>query len=98
MDITGVKVTNRELYNTVLNAYQNGSTAVRTDILEALIDAENVKAIMHHMVTVCEDKAQHVEENWQDRKLAGEWSKAAKRIAACANRLSFYPGIGYGVD
>ena len=91
-----VKIHSTHLYSDVLNSYREANTSQRTDMCEALIDAENLKALLSHLQTVCEDKAQHVSENWQDEKLAKRWGKAAVMLGKLANRLPNDPGIGYG--
>jgi hypothetical protein len=90
------KVTDTQAYQTVLDLFKNSNTNVRTDILEALIDAGNVKSILSRMSTVCSDKADHVRETWQDNKLARAWRTASNKIETCANALPNDAGIGYG--
>ena len=67
-----------------------------TDAVESLVDSTNVKAVLSALATVCEDKATHVADTWQDLRLAREWNRAAKCINDCANRVPNTPGIGYG--
>lgn len=48
------------------------------DELEALIDKYGLRAVATSLETVCYDKAEHIESNWQDRPLARQWRNAAK--------------------
>jgi hypothetical protein len=51
------------------------------DTLEALIDAHGLLAITEALMSICYDKAVHLEEAWQDHASARVWTQAAKFFA-----------------
>jgi hypothetical protein len=55
------------------------------DLLEQMIDSSNLFAILELIEVICEEKAEHLRSNWQDEALTKAWSRAAYRVAACAN-------------
>lgn len=66
-------------------AYEIGKEADRDalkGILEGYIDKtkaneDPLALILEALADVCIDKAQHVEENWQDKRIARTWDDAA---------------------
>jgi hypothetical protein len=67
------------------------------DALESLIDKHGMVNIMLGLVHICDEKAEHVESNWQDLELASAWRKVSdaligKRLSNALNRL---PGKGW---
>lgn len=46
--------------------------------LEEMIDRHGLKAVLNALGSVCHDKADHVQSNWQDRGLASAWQRAGK--------------------
>ncbi len=50
------------------------------DALEAMIDAQGMVAVMTALVNICDGKAMHLVENWQDRATGRVWHKGAKAI------------------
>lgn len=46
--------------------------------VEKLVDSSSVKRVVDALATTCYLKAQHIEENWQDRLLAKIWERAAR--------------------
>jgi hypothetical protein len=48
--------------------------------LEAIVDARSLQSVIAALVTICHEKADHVETNWQDAKLAQKWRAAARHL------------------
>ncbi len=60
------------------------------DLLEQCIDGSSLSAVLEMIEVICEEKAQHISENWQDEGLAKMWIRAAKRVSEATNS---YPVI-----
>lgn len=45
------------------------------DALEAMIDRTSLLAVVTTLMEICYGKAQHLEENWQDRRAAKSWEQ-----------------------
>lgn len=56
----------------------------KLETLERMIDARSVAAVLAIVADVCQEKAQHIRENWQDEELAQAWERAARRVEVCA--------------
>ena len=52
--------------------------------LEDLIDSHGLAAIVDAVARVCLLKADHIETNWQDDRLAEYWRRAARTVSAAA--------------
>jgi hypothetical protein len=50
------------------------------DALEALVDKASVVRVLEALAYVCDGKAEHLQGNWQDRRAADEWERAARRL------------------
>jgi len=50
------------------------------DILEQQIDRYTLTVVLDALEEVCFMKAQHLEENWQDKASAKAWHDAAMRL------------------
>jgi hypothetical protein len=48
--------------------------------LESLIDSKGLGYILNSLVDICNGKADHVLENWQDKELYRQWSKTANKL------------------
>lgn len=48
--------------------------------LEQMVDKLSIIGVLDHLEEICYLKAQHLQENWQDRKSAKHWEKRAKQI------------------
>ena len=57
------------------------------DELEALIDLGGVEEMLSALVMICNEKADHVMTNWQDRNLARVWQRCAREIDKCQTRI-----------
>lgn len=55
--------------------------------IEALIDAHGLANLLGCIHSVVEEKAQHIQENWQDRQLASLWQNAAKVVDTAAAKV-----------
>lgn len=56
--------------------------------LEQSIDANSLQFWLYELAAICNDKADHIRENWQDDALAGLWDKAANQITRTAESAS----------
>ncbi len=56
------------------------------DNLEMLIDAKGISGVLDMISDICYEKRDHVLTNWQDKRLACDWGKAAARVNLCARR------------
>lgn len=61
--------------------------------LERMVDKHSVLDVLIALKNVCEDKAVHIDVNWQDSVLANEWMKAARMIQQAGLKLPYVPGI-----
>lgn len=67
---------------TILN---DGSELNRIkDQLEATIDKMGVDSVLSLVETICDEKAEHIESNWQDKTLARHWSQLARAVERSA--------------
>jgi hypothetical protein len=60
------------------------------DKLEQAIDATSLSTVLNALVTVCDLKARHIEENWQDGYLSSKWEEISNhldRVAALAKNF-----------
>jgi hypothetical protein len=64
---------------------QQASEDART--LEGMIDGMGLRAILMLLQGIAYEKAQHIEENWQDYKLAREWKVVGNRLGQWAKTL-----------
>jgi len=48
--------------------------------LEKVMDIKGLSYILNSLIDICNEKGQHVSENWQDNKLAADWERTANRI------------------
>lgn len=53
--------------------------------IEAIIDKLGLSDTLHIIADICTAKANHVESNWQDAALAGQWESAAMRVDRLAD-------------
>jgi hypothetical protein len=50
------------------------------DDLERIIDDRGIAEVMMMLVHICDEKACHVEENWQDADLAKAWRRLSDNL------------------
>ena len=48
--------------------------------LEALIDLHGLANVIATIMDICQEKAEHIRENWQDEPLAQRWEKVAEML------------------
>ena len=48
--------------------------------IEEAIDQTSLTTVLGLIVRICEEKAEHIETNWQDRGLARLWGRIGVRI------------------
>jgi hypothetical protein len=48
--------------------------------LEKVLDSKGMSYILNSLIDICNEKSQHVSENWQDNRLAADWEKTALKI------------------
>ena len=54
-------------------------------ILEELIDKKRLWVVLMAIAFVCDEKAAHIRETWQDEITALAWEKQARKIETIAN-------------
>lgn len=66
------------------------------DAIERIVDHSSVAKTLEALSAVCFLKAEHIDENWQDRSLASAWERAGKAVDSCTSRVGKIrvPGIG----
>lgn len=50
------------------------------DQLETLVDSHNLASVLQTLAYVCSDKADHLQENWQDTCAARHWQAASSDL------------------
>lgn len=63
------------------------STNALPDALEGLIDAHGLSRVLNALAQVCDEKAEHVLTNWQDKRGSANWTLAGQRIDRVAAQL-----------
>lgn len=63
------------------------------DTVERLIDKYGVADVLLMIQDVIAEKSAHIEANWQDYTLSGQWLKAWKVINRAVRELPKVPGI-----
>lgn len=48
--------------------------------LERMIDSSTLNGVLSALVDVCNEKAQHIEENWQDSVTSKPWMRLGRSI------------------
>ena len=59
------------------------------DALEALIDGNDLGAVLESLAKICDEKAEHLQSNWQDGNSARIWTMRARAIEKLAARDLF---------
>lgn len=57
------------------------------DTLEKLVDDNGLQAVIGALSQICFEKAEHIQENWQDSGLAKLWEKNAKVLDTTQSKL-----------
>jgi hypothetical protein len=55
--------------------------------LEAMVDAAGLRNVVWALASICWDKAEHVQANWQDDQLARDWNANALMLNRFAEKL-----------
>jgi hypothetical protein len=55
--------------------------------LEDMIDKHSVQQVLFAIADICEAKAGHIAENWQDDASAKAWTAEARKISRLAERV-----------
>ena len=58
--------------------------------LEALVDANGLRAVVEALAAIAYAKADHIQEAWQDRGLARLWLAAGRRLATTAESSALW--------
>ena len=53
--------------------------------IESEIDSRSLQMVLQAIETICDEKAQHIRENWQDEGLAQLWEQAAMVMSKASN-------------
>lgn len=66
-------------------------SAMHVDLLtlETLVDSNTLCTVLQYLSFIAAEKAQHIEESWQDTELAKEWGKAAQRLEELASKMQW---------
>jgi hypothetical protein len=54
-------------------------------VLEGLVDKFGLQNVLNGLACICSGKADHIESNWQDKRFAKHWEKAAVHIMNAAD-------------
>jgi hypothetical protein len=56
--------------------------------LEDMIDNHSLATVLDAIADICQQKADHLRENWQDDELAGSWDGAASALETAIRRAN----------
>lgn len=74
-----------------------GITEDLEQVLERLIDKHGINGILDALTEVCNAKACHLEENWQDRASAKTWTRIGRYVNSLVTKLcKTYPAAVTG--
>lgn len=57
------------------------------DALERTVDHIQLSGILNLLAEIARDKAQHIEETWQDGPLASKWASASDKLERMAGQM-----------
>lgn len=63
-----------------VDSYNSAKTLEPSDALEALIDVHGLARIVEIVADVCDEKSNHLAENWQDYSAASSWAKIGQKL------------------
>jgi hypothetical protein len=55
--------------------------------LESCIDKHSLADVVIALAVIAEEKATHIEDNWQDRELAKSWQRDSDKLSKVFNKL-----------
>lgn len=61
-------------------------TTKQKDELEQLIDKASLSTVLFALADICDEKANHIRENWQDNGLAKLWDAGAWEAKKAASK------------
>jgi hypothetical protein len=56
--------------------------------LEGMLDRRQLSGVLAELAAICDGKAQHISENWQDEPLARAWSRHARLLETFARKVT----------
>lgn len=59
--------------------------------LEAMIDRDGLEAVIDRLAGICREKEEHVLSNWQDNRLARQWTKRAVLLDKAVDQVRRLP-------
>lgn len=62
--------------------FEEGSEAMIQ--LKSMVDRVGLQNVLYALAHICQAKAQHVSENWQDEYLSKAWAKQYRRMESAA--------------
>jgi hypothetical protein len=57
------------------------------DEIEQMVDKVGLSKFLFMLAEICNEKAEHIQTNWQDRNLAKEWTADARAIEKIAAKI-----------
>ena len=69
----------------------DASQQLNADMLEQYVDSQGLAGVLDVLAATCREKAEHVQSNWQDARLAELWEKAADIIDRAAAKVPNLP-------
>lgn len=66
-------------------------TQADRDLLEAIVDRADLRAVIDGLCGICVAKVQHIETNWQDKELGKRWARDASKLAKVHATLEVMP-------
>jgi hypothetical protein len=55
--------------------------------LEAMVDHHGLSGVLTMLSDICNEKAEHIRDNWQDKVFAKAWDRYGRRIEALSNNI-----------
>lgn len=56
--------------------------------LEAFVDASSLASVIQLLTEICDEKAMHIKENWQDYPLAKTWERDSAALWTASTKLN----------
>ena len=75
-------------YDTVFSTITPKNVA---EVLEAAVDKIPMRIVLNRLAEICYAKAEHIESNWQDHRLATDWTKLGERIEKTVQMVKNWP-------
>lgn len=71
-----------------MSDYEQQKSLALSEELEALIDLLGLESVLSSIASICLEKADHIESNWQDASLSKCWETASGKISRVFNYAS----------